>query len=396
LFYVKVEKIFFSMPSIRHLPAAPRDLLQAVEVFLAENVCAAAGPHAVAWCRLLLVSLARRLGVSGASFASVVLASGNEVIEKIARCLTLLLPDVAAVHAAMLHELEKLKEIAGRTGVAAPPAVDFSPARAASPSPVPPAHNAAPPTPPGTQPDWAALFAQLATALGGRQASPLSAEAESVFRRVAVERSPFLRSHESTVEDGFEAVELARLRVLPPYVVARNATPSLVPCLRRLGRCPVFSPDGTLAMHGIEPYMAQISTDLRIARRQVPLHIWHGVHLALTHLQDRVAVIADSDRHAVAALAELAILAEPDGAQLHAQLVRARLFPALSAAEAAEPTVRHPRWQVEIALPQAELRGKRPSRVQTPSDSLPPRSQQQQPSQTAGPLPARRGGQVSL
>ena len=97
-----------------------------METFLAQRLCAAAGPNAEGWSKLLLVAVARRLGVTGASFGATLAMPMEKIVDQLARCLFLLLPDVDEMRRALDEELEKIGAMCAQMGVDKPPPVDLS------------------------------------------------------------------------------------------------------------------------------------------------------------------------------------------------------------------------------------------------------------------------------
>lgn len=120
------------MVALKRLPKPPGELVDAMEVFLAGNICAPDVAQSFGWLRLLLVRVGRRLGVSGCSIGCVGKKEAD-LIDGLARCCALLLPDAAEVHNVLREEVAKLDADKDRIlvgGVVPPP--DFTPVKRAT------------------------------------------------------------------------------------------------------------------------------------------------------------------------------------------------------------------------------------------------------------------------
>ena len=112
------------MPALRRLCQPPKELVEAIQVFIAPIILPA-GHYKAGWLRLLAVRVGRRLGVSGVSAAVISAAAEDMLYVIIARCVALLLPDAGAIQVMLREEVDHLSRMGG-----VPPDVDMSPIRA--------------------------------------------------------------------------------------------------------------------------------------------------------------------------------------------------------------------------------------------------------------------------
>lgn len=313
------------MVRITRLNRSPKQMVDSVETWLAEKLCAPAGPHAEPWGKLLLVAVARRCGVKGVSFGATLTMSMDEIVDKMSRCLYLLMPDVPAMQLILEEELEKIGARCASVGMDHPPKVDISAilpdSDADQESPPPRRHASAAPAPVGDFVDFDRLFLRLGDTLSrsmsmtqGAAQPTISGELAEVLRRSAEETRRFFDTHasgEALEEEGFTKEEVAFMLRLP-RMRADKKSPHMATLRRAVEKILRFAKQ--CSSDTIPKVVDAHCTRLRSEKKTIALS--EATHLAM--MVDLFPSLPDDTKkcRAIVAIGEILVLEDEERLQL--------------------------------------------------------------------------------
>ena len=247
------------------LKPAPQQLIDALGAHVMPQLARCSPQELLQWTRLLLTDVAREVGVCESAAFALTCADPVILLDRTARCLALLLPNVDRVRAVLNTVWSALQE-ASYSGP--PPDVTMTPARPeqTSPDPVTPQR----PTQRSEQQGVSAemlrdIFLEISRSLS----APRSAEdptTTQLLRRTLAASTKTFRSHSATEEDGFAAEDLKSMAAMPQYSFARDhpSAPELLQAIRSASA--TFSRLAA-ATDNLPAVLAGIAQDLRLARR---------------------------------------------------------------------------------------------------------------------------------